>query len=47
MKAFLVHQGVDEALSWPAKLPTTLTKKENKDILSNGHKTIIPSLGDR
>ncbi|KHN13665.1 Retrovirus-related Pol polyprotein from transposon TNT 1-94, partial [Glycine soja] len=46
MQALLVHQGLDDALQGASKLPSTLSDKEKKDLLSKAHSTIILSLGD-
>ena len=47
MRAFLVQQGLEDALNGEKNLPTTLSEKEKKEILDKAHSALILSLGDR
>lgn len=47
MRAFLVLQGIEKALAGEAKLPSSLSTEEKKDMLDKAHSTLILSLGDK
>lgn len=45
MKAFLVHQGLEDVLGGMSTLPEKHNDKGKKELLSMAHNTIILSLG--
>ena len=47
MRAFLVHQGLEDALKGRAGLPQTMSDQEKKILIEKAHSVIILSLGDK
>ena len=45
MRAFLVHQGLENALKGSARLPQTMSDQEKKILMEKAHSAIILSLG--
>ena len=47
MRAFVVHQGLDDASKGIQGLPKSMSYQDKKDLMVKAHSAIILSLGDK